>query len=259
MVGGLNAAGAAVATVESYDPVADRWTAGPDLPVALHHHATVNFRGVLFVIGGFLVAGDLYSRPTDRVFALRNGAWTDMAPLRRPRGAAAAAIVDDRIVVVGGRDAGLLIGPSEAYDGGGWQDRAPIPTLRDHVATDSDGRALYAVGGRFLSPGRTTGALERYDPVRDAWETLPAMPTPRGGLGAAFLSGRLVAAGGEDSSDVYPQVEAFDVATGTWSTLPSMPVPRHGLALNAVGSSLYALVGGSRFGVAPSRAAEVLG
>jgi non-specific serine/threonine protein kinase len=162
------------------------------------------------------------------------------------------------LLVVGGRDSGLLIGPTEAFDGSSWQDRAPVPTLRDHLAAAADGRALYAVGGRFLSPSLTSDALERYDPVRDAWERLAALPTARGGLGLTAAGGRLVAAGGEDASDTYPQVEAFDVAAGTWSTLPAMPTPRHGLGLAAVGGSVFALVGGRQAGVAPSTVAEAL-
>ena len=65
--------------------------------------------------------------------------------------------------------------------------------------------------------------------------------------------------GGEDPSGVYAEVEAYDVAGQRWSTLAPLPVPRHGLAVENVGGQVLALVGGTRFGVAPSAVAEGLG
>jgi hypothetical protein len=79
------------------------------------------------------------------------------------------------------------------------------------------------------------------------------------GVAAGTPGGRLVVAGGEDPTGVYAEVEAYDVAAQRWSTLPKLPTPRHGLALGYVGSQIVALVGGTQYGVAPSKAAEALG
>ena len=258
VAGGLTASDSST-RVEAYDPATDRWTAGPDLPVPLHHLAVVAYRGELVVVGGFgRGASDLYDGPSDRVLALRNGAWVDLPRLRRPRGAHAAAVLGDLLVVVGGRNDDVLIGPTETFDGTTWSDRAAIPTPRDHLAAAADGQAVYAVGGRALDPNRMFTALERYDPARDAWESLPAMPTARGGLGASLLDGRLIVSGGESSSVVFPQVEAYDLGARTWSPLAAMPTPRHGHAQATVGNTVYTLVGGREAGVAPTAVAEAL-
>jgi non-specific serine/threonine protein kinase len=210
-------------------------------------------------MGGFQAAGSLYDRPSDRVLALRAGAWVDLPRLGRPRGAGAAAVVGDVLVVAGGRNGAALLGPTEVFDGSAWRDGEAIPTRRDHLSAASDGRSLFAVGGRFLSPGALSAALERFDPVTGAWERLPALPTARGGQGAAMSGGnRLVVVGGEDPTGVYSEVEAYDVASQRWSALPALPSPRHGLAVERVGGQLLALVGGTAFGVAPSAAAEAL-
>lgn len=258
VIGGLTAAGAS-AVVESYDPGTDRWAPGPALPVALHHASAATYRGEIVVIGGFLAAGALYDRPSDRVLALRAGAWVDLPRLARPRGAGAAAVVGDVVVLAGGRNGAALIGPTEIFDGSAWSDAEAILTRRDHLSAASDGRSLFTVGGRFLSPGALSAALERFDPVAGAWERLPAMPTARGGQGAAMTAaGRLVVAGGEAPSGVYAEVEAYDVAAQRWSGLPPLPSPRHGLAVERLGDRILALVGGTAFGVAPSSLAEVL-
>jgi non-specific serine/threonine protein kinase len=257
VMGGLTAAGAST-KVESYDVATDQWAAGPDLPVAVHHSAATTYRGEIVVAGGFLAAGDLYSRPSDRVFALRNGGWVELPRLARPRGAAAAAAVGNRLVVVGGRDASKLISPTEVFDGTAWHDATAIPSPRDHLAAVSDGRSVFAVGGRRLDPGATSSVLDRYDPAADAWEDLPAMPTARGGIGVALIGNRLVAVGGEDATRTYVEVEAYDLAARTWRALPPSPSPRHGLAVGAVGPTVAALVGGTQAGVAPSAKAEAI-
>jgi N-acetylneuraminic acid mutarotase len=258
VVGGITATGPSRA-VESYDPALDRWTAGPDLPTALHHPAAVEFRGELVVVGGFEAGdGDLYGHPADRVLVLRGDAWVDLARLHRPRGAAAAAVVGDTLYVAGGRNASQLVGPTEAFDGTTWQEKAPIPEPRDHLGAVSDGRYVYAVGGRHLGADETTTTVERYDPAADRWLSLSPVPTPRSGQGVGLVAGKVIVAGGEDARRVYPEVEAYDPATDSWTTLAPMATPRHGLALVTVGDIVYALVGGIRSGVAPSAVAESL-
>ncbi len=257
VIGGLTRAGA-TAVVESYDPAADSWAPGPPLPVALHHASAATYQGEIVVMGGFLASAALYDRPTDRVLALRGGAWVDLPRLRRPRGAAAVAVVGDVLVLAGGRDTAALLGPTEIFDGSGWRDAEAIPTRRDHLSAASDGRSLFTVGGRFLSPGAVSAALERFDPVTGGWERLPAMPTARGGQGAAMVGGRLVVAGGEDPSGAYGEVEAYDLVAQAWSALPPLPTPRHGLSVERVGTELLTLVGGTTFGVAPSTVAQSL-
>ena len=165
VVGGLLERGASP-KVDVYDPARDAWLAAPDLPVALHHAMAVTYRGEVVVIGGFLADGDLFRNASDRVLVLRGAAWVDLPRLRRPRGAGAAAVVGDSVVVAGGQD-GRLIGPSEVFDGTAWRDAAPIPTLRDHLAAATDGDHLFAVGGRPLDMERNVRALERYDVVSD--------------------------------------------------------------------------------------------
>ena len=258
VMGGLTAAGAS-AVVESYDPATDRWSPGPALPVAVHHASATAYRGEVVVTGGFLEAASFYAQPSDRVLALRGGRWVDLPRLRRPRGAAAVAAVGGTLVVTGGRDSAALIGPTGIFDGTAWRDGTPVPTRRDHLSAISDGRSVFAVGGRFLNPGAISAALERYDPATDAWERLPAMPTPRAGQGAALAGGRMIVAGGEDPTKVYAEVEAYDISTQTWTALPVLPTPRHGLALERVGDQVLALVGGTAVGVGPSPGAEALG
>ena len=71
-------------------------------------------------------------------------------------------------------------------------------------------------------------------------------PRVRGGLGAAFIDGRIVAVGGEQPTKVLSTVEAYDVASGTWSPLPPMPTGAHGMSVATVGHTVYAIGGALR-------------
>ena len=87
---------------------------------------------------------------------MRDGAWQNLPRLNHPRAAAAAAVVGDKIVVTGGQADGKLVPQTEVFDGDGWKDVADIPTRREHLGAASDGRYLYAVGGRELSATTTS-------------------------------------------------------------------------------------------------------
>lgn len=238
---------AASAAVYGYDPVIDNWTQGPDLPIQLHHLAAVTYHNEIVVIGGWSPAnGNLSGLVSGRVFALRNGAWVELPPLTHPRVAEGAAVVGDKIVVFGGQANNQLVPTTEVFDGTRWTDAAPIPTPREHMTAASDGTYAYAVGGRNLSSDKNSAAFERFDPATGAWQTMPNMPTPRGGVAATCIDGRIVAAGGEEPTRVLNTVEAYDIDTGTWSALPPLPVARHGMALATVGNSVYAVGGAQR-------------
>ncbi|HEX4777654.1 MAG TPA: kelch repeat-containing protein [Acidimicrobiia bacterium] len=243
ILGGLTN-GAATAKVEAFDPAIESWTSGPDLPLRLHHEMAVDYHGEIVVMGGWVPDGPTLDATTsDRVFVLRGASWVELPHLNHGRAAGAAAVVGDKIVVAGGQANHLLVPQTEVFDGTRWTDVAPMPTPRDHLAAVSDGRALYAVGGRALSADKNIAALERYDPSTNQWTQLPAMPTARGGLGAALVGNRLVTLGGENPTSVYGTIESFDLTTGTWSKLPPMRTPRHGLAVMSIGTTLYAFDG----------------
>jgi hypothetical protein len=260
VVGGLAKGSIGSRRIEGYDPVINDWKAGPDLPLRLHHEMAVTYKGELVVIGGWIPKGaDPSAEVSGRVFALRGGSWVKLPSLNKPRAAGAAAVVGDRIVVVGGQADDRLVATTEVFDGKRWSTGKSIPTPREHLATASDGHFVYAVGGRALSPDKNSPALERYEPASDRWQRLPDMPTARGGIGAAIVDGHLFALGGESPTGVFGEVESYSIASRKWSTAPSMRTPRHGIAVAAIGRSLYAIGGAPRPGHASASAtAEVL-
>ena len=254
VAGGLTDAQDATAKTEFYDPTINVWSAGPNLPVPLHHAMMVSYQNTVWVIGGFEPRGsEIIGAASARVFRLNQNqtAWVEAPSLHHARGAGAAAVVGNKIVVVGGRTAGTPpaeVIPTEIFDGTSWHDAAGIPVPGDHLAAASDGTYLYTVGGRRLEASSNTAAVQRFDPAADRWIQLKAAPGKVSDAGAAIIGGQLIVAGGESIGTVFSTVWAYDIASRTWSSLPNLAEPRHGLAVAAIGSTLYAIDGASRTG-----------
>jgi N-acetylneuraminic acid mutarotase len=248
LFGGIGADDEATARTAAYDRAFNGWTPQPRLPRALHHAAAVAYQGEAVVIGGFLPGSDLTSGQSDRVYALRGDTWEPLPPLNHARAGAAAAVVGDKIVVVGGQADGKLVSQTEVFDGTAWTDTSDIPTPREHLGAASDGRYLYAVGGRDRTAAENIDALERYEPANDKWTTLDPMPKDVGSVGVAFVAGRVVAVGGESTTTASDAVQAYDVSRRAWSQLSSLPEPRHGVAVAALKDSLYVIGGAAAAG-----------
>jgi N-acetylneuraminic acid mutarotase len=172
--------------------------------------------------------------------------WVELPTLQHARAAAAAAVVGDKLVVVGGQDNKKIVPQTEVFDGKAWTQAADLPTPREHLAAVSDGHYVYTVGGRFLSADENSPAFERFDPESGKWENLPGLPTPRGSYGAAFIDGRIVVVGGEEPTRVLATVEMYDISSKKWSTVAPLGTPRHGQVVAAVGSAVYCIGGADR-------------
>jgi hypothetical protein len=253
VAGGLIDEQHATAKTEFYDPTIDTWSPGPPLPVPLHHAMMVAYRNTLVVIGGFVPqGGNVLGAASARVLFLnraQNG-WTDGPELHIARGAGAAAVAGNKIIVAGGRTGASQrpVTPTEIFDGTSWHDAADIPIRGDHLAAASDGTYLYVIGGRKVSVTSSTTAVQRFDPASGDWTQLPPMPSPDSDLGAAIVSGQLITVGGESAASVSSTVRAYNPATSSWSSLPNLADARHGAAVTAIGSILYAIDGAAQPG-----------
>ena len=91
----------------------------------------------------------------------------------------------------------------------------PLPAAalpRGEVAAARVGGFIYVAGG-FNSGGRTSAAVELFDPRTRRWTGLPNMRTPRHGLGGAALGNRVFAlkGGGVPGLSASPTIEFLDV------------------------------------------------
>lgn len=179
-----------------YDPLLDTWAIGPEIPEHRRRGAagTVVYNDKIYVVNGIInghTSGwvrwlDEYDPTTNQ--------WRELPNAPRARDHIHAAVVDDKLVVAGGRRSG--------YGGGGFE-----TTISETNIYDFD----------------TGEWTELASPEGD-------IPTERAGIAAAVHKGNVLIIGGESGSQqqAHAEVEALDVSNGTWETLPPLQQGRHG-------------------------------
>lgn len=218
------------ATVFVYDARARRWSDGPPLPQPRAEGVVATVEGKIYFIGGRVPASPDAAHISAHADTARgevldpaSGRWERIPDAPTARNSAAAAVVDGRIYVVGGRQ----------------------------MREQADGRQRPV----------NLATLEVYDPAARRWETKAPMPQAQGGLAAAAIDGKLVAFGGEQfvpSAKVFAEAWVYDPKADRWSALPPMPTPRHGHGAAVVGKRIHVMGGGVKVGVGASRVHEVL-
>ena len=133
------------------------------------------------------------------------------------RAAGGAVGVGDKLYVVAGVGLNGIADRTFVYEpsAGSWDEFPGPPTPREHLGIATDGRVIYAIGGRVQ--GRLLDAFEALDPDSGQSTVLADLPTPRGGMAATVTeSGIVVAAGGESSNGTFSEVEVYVPARDQW-------------------------------------------
>jgi N-acetylneuraminic acid mutarotase len=250
VIGGFDINQAVVATVEAWDPVADRWSAVAPLPMPTHHVNAAAVGNLVYALGGlrtsaFTAVGDCwaYDPATDH--------WSARAamPTGTQRGASMVGVVGTRIYVAGGFR-GSAVADFAAYDtvADSWTVLPPLPTPRDHGVGGAVGTVMLAIGGRDTTPASHVPRVDAFDTVAGAWSARAPLPTSRGGAAAGVLDGSVIVAGGEGNPGsprgVFAAVEVYNVSHDSWSSLPPMRTPRHGTGGAVVGRT-FVVPGGA--------------
>ncbi|MGD9905794.1 MAG: Kelch repeat-containing protein [Vicinamibacterales bacterium] len=196
-----------------YDPAADAWQVGPEIPAGRRRGGAgaVLHQGEIYVVAG--ITNGHYDGHVAWVDAFdpRTGRWRQLPDAPRPRDHFHAAIIDGRLYAAAGR--------------------------RSSAATNQTFEL-------------TVPEVDVFDLATSTWSTLPAsarIPTPRAGAGAVVLNGRLIVLGGESGVQplAHDQVEELDPATSRWRALKPLAMGRHATQAVLHDGRIY-LASGSR-------------
>jgi N-acetylneuraminic acid mutarotase len=205
---------------------------------------------------GYAILGDSSQAPpgyaATGLFVLAQGGsvggWTVRSPMPGPRDRMAAAVVGDKIFVIGGASNSLV--QNEMYDpsSGAWQVRANLPAAQILAGAAVVNDKIYFVGGYVLTGcGAITscpvGTTLEYDPATDAWTRRADMPTPRYSAATVAYGGKVYVIGGSNLNGVLGTTEVYDPAANAWSTGASMPTPRSEVAAAVAGGRIHVFGG----------------
>lgn len=250
--GGLLAGGVATATVEEYDIELDAWRVVAPLPAARHSAAaaTVVVSGDVdsaeqegWLLGG-QVGADIVGSGV-RVRSARD--YVRRLPdLPEARFLAAAAALDDRIYVLGGRNF------SESAQGwafdpetGAYEELPPLTSLQNGPGAVAVGDRVYLIGGAD-GFGNSVATNRAWDPALHAWVDLAPMTSARRDVAAVAAGTEIYVVGGDNGGPLQT-VEIYDTVANTWRTGSLLPQPRRG-AMAVLHAGKVHVVGGETTG-----------
>ena len=158
--------GKAVPWFDRYNPVTERWTKLPNMPRPRDHFQGAVVDGKFYAIGGRNTTIDAITRKVD-VYDLSDpaaGAWrTRNTALPTPRAGFATAVLNRKVLVIGGEGGGKAYDTVEAYytATNSWRTLEPMPTARHGTqAVVCDGGVYVAGGGEIQGGSNPTDAHE---------------------------------------------------------------------------------------------------
>lgn len=181
-------------------------------------------------------------------------------PMPTPRISAAAAVVGNKIYVLGGLSRqGRALATVEEYDPAkdSWTRRKSMPTARAMFGAAAIGSTIYVVGG--VSKSGVLAVVEAYDVKSDRWRSVAPLPQGRWGVKAAEAGGKLLVLGGITGMGAARRavnsVDVFDPAQNAWSAGKPLPVVLQSPALAVHDGNIFVLggrIGAGRTGKATS-------
>jgi len=191
-----------------------------------------------------IVMGGLGSSSAE-IYNATSGRWSSFPSMNEERCNCAAAILNGKIVVVGGYRGifNTKLSSGEEYDPntGVWSSIPPMHHKRDGCAAAVLDGQLYVVGG-YDGKERLSSA-EVYNPNTKCWSLIPNMSLKRSLCAAVSFCGRLIVVGGFDGKQSFASCEAYDPSTCLWSSISAMQTRRHACAAVEVDGTLYVMGG----------------
>lgn len=257
VVGGLDERGAASERSDIYDPETDTWTAGPNLPVALHHTAVATLGERVVVVGGYSIGPGGWT-PEAAVWSLGVGeeSWQAEPDMATARGALAVASTGDRLVAIGGVGPTGFLTSTEMLEAGeeAWRSGPDLIEPREHLAAAAVGDAVYAIAGRTGGMDTNRSSVEVLRAGQ--WDEAPPLNFSRGGIGATAVGDVPCVAGGEEPTGTIATIECL--IDGSWQVVTELEVARHGLAVVALDGAIHVIGGGPQPGLTVSGVHEVI-
>ena len=178
--------------------------------------------GKIYIIGGVTRLGKERMGRVD-VYNPATNTWVKGQEMPTPRSQLGVAVVGNHIYAIGGRGwprgdfGGPYLTVIEAYDStsGQWRKKSDMLDLRMSSAPVVVRDEIYLIGG--FTPKRVgfdyLASVSVYNPQKDAWRDIPAMPVPLVARGAA-VNGKIYVLGGVgdvgEGWELFPDVVVYD-------------------------------------------------
>jgi hypothetical protein len=202
------------ATLE-YDPAADKWLPRAAVPVPRGRgQSGVGVWGNKILIAGGVIPGKSANGLNTGVrqrevlaYDTTTDTWEPYPNLALTRGYCMGAVIGDRFFVMGGSSDFARTDDVTVLDLNArtWMDQPMLPISLSSAAVTALNGWVYLLGGVATSNGTIGPATLVLDPMAGAFVTAEVMITPRFGMGAAAVDGRIYVPAGI-AADPDPKV-----------------------------------------------------
>ena len=233
-----------MATVYSYDPQADTWTKGPEIPVERRRASggAAAYNGKLYIVNGIQYGHTSGTTNMFDEYDPATGRWTILPDAPHIRDHSMAAVVGDKLYAVGGRNTSYhepdnfmafmrkTVLEVDCYDfqTGTWS------TLPAKLPMGSGGGTLVALDGKlYYMGGERATATTPNGPQKETYSLDPAHPTQwvqmeslnnaRNGVGGTALNHKIYVAGGSGGGPGGPPPGANGIPPGPPPSAATMP------------------------------------
>lgn len=277
-IGGIDDVGNPINTIDCYNATSGKIHIAAKLPWPIHHPAVEIADNVIYIAGGFIFSsGDdkLQLKESAHLIAFdtRSGKILEKTPLPEAKAAMALIHHNGYLYAIGGQD-GKFRNYRTVYrynlKTDQWEKTADLIYPRNHLTAYSDGKYIYATGGRYYDGApkeikdivvKNYDSVEKYDSVTDSWQLIKErMPSGKSSHAGAIIDNRfIIVYGGEVFSKALRETYLFDIKSEKWLIGPLLNIPRHGLGRGAmIGDKIYAIGGADRYGFGATRTTDVL-
>jgi Putative Ig domain/Galactose oxidase, central domain/Kelch motif len=255
VLGGAGA-GNTIVSSELYDTVAQTAQPGPMLSEGISNHTATLLCDLshppcnnprILIAGGFINSpfATLYDPVANAFTQIANGAEFLVPHMN----ATATLLANGKVLVAGGEtDSADLFDPGGKSFPGPWLTMSTQRTA--HTATLlASGKVLiaggYAAAKAFNAAGPVLSSVEIYDPSTGTFTAAGYMTVARAAHTATPLpDGRVLLAGGFDSSGPLASAELYDPATGLFTQTGNLVTPRAGHTAVLLPNGLVLVAGG---------------
>lgn len=210
-----------------YETGENEWRKGASIPPERRRgSAGVVVRNQkIYVVGGIVGGHGPHATavPWFDVFDPETGEWRALRdrPAPHPRDHFQAALVDDKLVAVGGRNSGVegfidsTIAAVDVYDfeseeWNTWTD-APLPTERAGCTVTAHGNEVIITGGEGF--GQTWGETEALNVETRDWRSIGELRQPRHGTQMFLYNNQLYIAAGSGDQGGGPELTSMETYT----------------------------------------------
>ena len=207
-------------TIYVYDPAADSWEKGPEIPPDRRRGGagTVVYGGKIYLACGIIDGHTSGTVAWFDQFDPQTGAWHQLPDAPHARDHFSAVVSHDRLYLIGGRDTS-------------YHEPDNFTAFFDRVVPDVD----------------------VYDFATDEWTTLPAkLPVGTAAGGLVAMDRSIYYFGGETGQDLaHAETQRLDLDTDKWSMVAPLVRGRHGGGAATLNGAIYFATGSGGRGGGP--------